>query len=266
MSQEDKNLSHAAPEPVEELEALKDWWDSHGNKVTILMIAVLVAVVGFQQYGRWHERSTSKALSDFDSARTPEALEEIIATDASQAVTPLARLRLANIYFADEKFTLAQSTYEAFLQKNAKHPFAAIAEVGLAHCLEATGQAAQAADKFRAFADANPKSFLAPTARLGEGRSLILAGKKDEGKKVLDLFITENAGTRWAAYADELIKAKNRLALPSAPAAADLSTFFSAETPAMSTNATDTVKTAPTQALPQVAPVNAATNSAAPAK
>ena len=99
-----------------------------------------------------------------------------------------------------------------------------------------------------------------------QARSLILAGKKDEGKKVLDLFITENAGTRWAAYADELIKAKNRLVLPSAPAAADLSTFFSAEAPEQSTNATDTVKTTPAQPLPQVAPVNAATNSAAPAK
>jgi len=229
MANEDKNLSHAAPETVEELEALKDWWDAHGNKVTIVMIAVLVAVIGFQQYGRWRERAGAKSMSDFDSARTPEALEEIIAADASSAVTPLARLRLAGIYFNDEKFALSQSAYEGFLAKNAKHRFAPVAELGLAHCLEANGQVAEAAEKFRLFAEANPNSFLAPTARLGHGRCLILSGKAEEGKKVLDLFITEKAGTRWAAYADELIRSMDIITIPSAPAPTDLSSFFSAE-------------------------------------
>lgn len=238
MANEDKNLSHAAPETVEELEALKDWWDAHGNKVTIVMIAMLVAVIGFQQYGRWRERANVKSMSDFDSARTPEALEELITANSSSVVTPLARLRLASVYFNDEKFALSQSAYEGFLAENAKHRFAPVAQMGLAHCLEANGQVSEAADKFRRFAEANPGSFLAPTARLGLGRCLILSGKVDEGKKVLDLFLTEKAGTRWAAYADELIRSMDIITIPSAPASTDLSSFFSAEESAPVNSAT----------------------------
>lgn len=229
MANEERNLSHAAPESVEELETLKVWWNSHGDKVTLGLIAVLVVVIGLQQYGRWHDRTSARAMAAFDSARSPEALEQLINDNASKTVTPLARLRLASIYFADQKYTLAQSTYEAFLAENATHPLVDIATVGLAHSLEANGKVEDAAAKFKAFAEAKPDSFLAPMARIGLGRCLILAGRRDEGKGVLDLFITEKAGTRWASYADEILRDKDRLSVPVAPASTDLSSFFSAE-------------------------------------
>lgn len=229
MANEDRNLSHAAPESVEELEALKTWWNSHGDRVTMGVIAVLVAVIGFQQYTRWQSKANTNAMAAFDSARTPEALEQLINDNASKTVTPLARLRLANIYFGEQNYTLAQSAYEAFLSENANHPLADVATVGLAHSLEANGKVEEAAAKFKAFAEAKPDSFLAPMAQIGLGRCLILAGQRDEGKGVLDLFITEKAGTKWASYADELLRAKDRLTIPAAPASTDLSSFFSAE-------------------------------------
>ena len=137
MAKEDRNLAHAAPETIDELEAFKDWWDAHGNKVTIVLIAVLALVVGFQQFTRWREKSAERAMSAFDQARTPEALEELIAAGKSAAVTPLARLRLAGVYFAEGKYDLSQSVYDAFLKSNGKHPLADVAKLGLAHCLEA---------------------------------------------------------------------------------------------------------------------------------
>lgn len=229
MARPEKNLEHAAPETVEELEALKKWWNSHGNVVTIAAIVVLVAVIGVQQYGRMKQSASSEALMSLQQAGSPQALEEIIAGNRSSVVTPLARLRLAALYFEQEQYALALSTYEEFLKKHPKHQMLAVAELGLAHSLEANGKVDEAAEKFRAFVEANPDSYLTTTARLGLGRSLILAGKKDDGKAVLDLLITETAGTRWAAYADELVRAKDRLTIPAAPASTDLSTFFSPE-------------------------------------
>lgn len=229
MANEDRNLSHAAPESIEELEALKAWWNSHGDKVTMGLIAVLVVVFGYQQYTRWHEKSSARAMTAFDSARSPEALEQLINDNASKTVTPLARLRLASIYFAEQNYTLAQSAYEAFLTENANHPLVDVATVGLAHSLEANGKVEEAAAKFKAFAEAKPDSFLAPMAQIGLGRCLILADRDDEGKGVLDLFITEKAGTRWASYADEILRDKDRLTIPVAPASTDLSSFFSGE-------------------------------------
>ena len=129
MAKEDRNLAHAAPETIDELEAFKDWWDAHGNKVTIVLIAVLALVVGFQQFTRWREKSAERAMSAFDQARTPEALEELIAAGKSAAVTPLARLRLAGVYFAEGKYDLSQSVYDAFLKSNGKHPLADVAKL-----------------------------------------------------------------------------------------------------------------------------------------
>ena len=257
MSTEDRNLSHAAPETVEELEAFKDWWDAHGNKVTIVLIAVLAAVVGFQQFTRWREKSAEKTMSSFEQARTPEALEEIIAAGKSAAVTPLARLRLAGLYFRSEKYDLAESAYKTFLSRHADHPLADIAQAGLAHCLEAQGQVGEAAEAFRAFADARPESFLAPAARLGQGRCLVLAGKHDEGKRILDLFIAEKAGSAWAVQADEIIQAIGRIAVPEAPAPANVAALFDIPAETATTNATPAVETA-TPAATNAAPAETA--------
>ncbi|NLE40373.1 MAG: tetratricopeptide repeat protein [Lentisphaerae bacterium] len=264
MAKEDRNLAHAAPETIDELEAFKDWWDAHGNKVTIVLIAILALVVGFQQFTRWREKSAERAMSAFDQARTPEALEELIAAGKSAAVTPLARLRLAGVYFAEGKYDLSQSVYDAFLKSNGKHPLADVAKLGLAHCLEAQGKVAAAAAAFGAFADARPESFLAPAARLGQGRSLILAGSHDEGKRILDLFIAEKAGTAWAAQADEIVQAIGRIAVPEVSAPTDIASLFdsTAEVPEAAAAEAAATDEKPAEAAPAEAAPPAAENPA----
>ena len=229
MAQKEKNLAHATPETVDELEEFKIWWNKHGNAVTIVMVAVLLVVIGVQQFNRWQERRTADAMSRLYMSNSPAELEELIAAGKSKPATALARLRLAGVYYSEGQYELAQGVYRAFLDNSPKHGLAAVAQVGLAHSLEAAGKVDEAAAEFKAFVEANPDSFLTTTARLGLGRSLILAGKKDDGKAVLDLLITEAAGTRWASYADELIKAKDLLAVPTASTGADMMSFFSPE-------------------------------------
>ena len=264
MAKEDRNLAHAAPETIDELEAFKDWWDAHGNKVTIVLIAVLAIVVGSQQFTRWREKSAERAMTAFEQARTPEALEELIAAGKSAAVTPLARLRLAGVYFAEGKYDLSQSVYDAFLKSNGKHPLADVAKLGLAHCLEAQGKVAAAAAAFGAFADARPESFLAPAARLGQGRSLILAGSHDEGKRILDLFIAEKAGTAWAAQADEIVQAIGRIAVPEVSAPTDISSLFESAVEVPDAAAAEAAATdeKPAEAAPAEAAPSAAENPA----
>ena len=219
MAKEEKNLAHAGGEPLPELEALKEWWKKHGDKLSYALIAVLVAIIGAQYHGKSKIRSYSESFAELDGARDPEAMEQIIEKNKSPAVTAVARLRLGQHYFSAGKYSLAKSAYEAFLKSHSKHPYADVAKVGLAFCAEAEGNVAAAADLFKAFVDANHDSFLEPIARIGLGRSLVLAGKKDEGKAVLDLFITERAGTRWAIYADDVLRNRNRLAVPKADVA-----------------------------------------------
>jgi len=231
MANEERNLSHVTTESLDEIEALKGWWNKHGDKISILAIAVLAVVIGFQQYGRWSVRKNARAMTAYDQAQTPEALEELINENASKTITPLARLRLGSAFFQQEKYALAESVYETFLKETPNHELADIAKVGLAHALEANGLVEEAAEKFKGFTESQPDSFLAPLATIGLGRTLILAGRRDEGKAVLDLFITETAGTRWAAFADEILRSKDRLTVPEVSGSADLSSFFPVDSP-----------------------------------
>ena len=211
---EDKNLAHVQKETIPELESLKEFWKKHGDKLSYVLLAVCVCVIGWQQYGKWHEKSTEGAFMEFTAARTPDTLEQFIENNKSSDLAVIARLRLGGIYYAEAKYANAKEVYEALLRAKPRHPQAGIASVGVAFCSEALGDAEKAAAQFKAFADANPDSYLAPMARVGHGRALILAGKKDEGKQALDLFITECAGTDWARQADEVLRNRNRLAIP----------------------------------------------------
>jgi len=227
-AQEDKNLEHVQKDEIPELEALKEWWKKHGDKITYALLAVVLLTFGYQKLGDWRTKASAESFAEFAAANTPEMLEQFIEKESSSALAAHARLRLGIVYYTEEKYANAKEIYTAFLKHNARHPQADIAKIGVAACAEAMGDVAEAAELFGAFADANPDSWLAPLARVGYGRNLILAGKMDEGKKILDLFIAENAGTEWAKYADEVLRNRTRLTIPKMADPFDVSSFFNA--------------------------------------
>ena len=213
-----KNLSHTTGGTPEELEELKQWWNAHGNAVTIVLCVVLAVVLGARWIRGHRENNAARAMAELQQATDVAALESVIHEDRSAPVTDLARLRLAAMHNAAGEYEQAADAYRAFLDAAPNHFFADIAAFGLAHCDEALGRVAEAAEAFRKFHETDhPDSSLAPDARIAEARCLILTGTdegKREGKAKLDLFLTEYPGTAWAAQADEVIRAKDRLSVP----------------------------------------------------
>jgi len=231
MATDMKNLAHAQGDTPEELENLKEWWNEHGNLVTIVLLVVLAAVVGFKQLSAWRDRRQASAMAELRQAADPEALEALVAK-APASVVPLARLQLGSYYYGRHNYDLARDAYQGILDDSPDHALAGpLAAVGVAQCEEALGNVAKAAELFAAFAAANTNSYLAPLATIGQARCLVLQGTEEsraKGKQILDLFLTESPGTAWAAQADEVIRARNRLAVPAAPAAADVETLLAA--------------------------------------
>ncbi len=226
-----KNLAHAQQETPEELQALQDWWESHGNAVTIVLVALLVAVLGFRQWNSWRARRDTAAMEALQAASSPEQLEEEIGAARSAAVVPLARLRLANLRSAAGENDLALAAYDAFLADTPSHPLASVARIGRAHVLEALGRLDEAEEAYAAVAGETPASAFIQDATLGQARVLILKGgeeNKARSKAMLDLFLAENADTDWAASADELIRAIDRLEMPEPAPETDLNAFLDA--------------------------------------
>jgi predicted negative regulator of RcsB-dependent stress response len=229
MATDMKNLAHAQGDTPEELENLKAWWNEHGNLVTIVLLVVLAAVVGFKQLSAWRERSQANAMAELRQAADPEALEALVRS-APASVVPLARLQLGAYYYGRHNYDLALDAYRGIVEDSPDHALAGpLAAVGVAQCEEALGHVEKAAELFAAFAAANTNSYLAPLATIGRARCLVLQGTEEsraKGKQILDLFLTESPDTAWAAQADEVIRARNRLSVPAAPAAVDVETLL----------------------------------------
>ena len=225
-----KNLSHTTGGTPEEIEELKQWWNAHGNAVTIVLCVVLAVVLGTRWIRSHRENNAAQALAELQQARDVPALEALIHENRSSGVTDFARLRLAAMHDAAGEWEQAADAYRGFLDAAPKHFLADVAAFGLAHCDEALGRVAEAAEAFRTFHETDfPNSALAPDARIAQARCLILSGTEEgrrEGKALLDLFLTEYPGTAWAAQADEVIRAKDRLAVPAPAGQVDLSALL----------------------------------------
>jgi outer membrane protein assembly factor BamD len=66
---------------------------------------------------------------EYDDAR--KFLERVKAEDASQEYAPLAQLRIADTYFAEEEYEEAEVEYDSFLQRYTYHTYAPYAQYRL---------------------------------------------------------------------------------------------------------------------------------------
>ena len=217
-----KNLSHAQEETPEELELVREWWSAHGNLVTGVLVALLVVVLGTRWWKARSDAREESAMAQLqEAAFSADALERVVHDGGSRAAAAFARLRLGEVQYAAGKYDLAKAAYADFLAADPGHDLAYVAAYGLAQREEALGNVSESVRLFREFGEKYPSSPLAPLATLGVARGLVLSGSEDakkESKSILELFLTEHAGEVWAASADELLRAHNRLSIPAAPA------------------------------------------------
>ena len=118
-----KNLQHAQDVP-EELEAVKEWWNAHGNIVTIVLVVILVIVLGIRQYRSWRASQTEQQSMALLQAAGPADFETIVQENKSPEMVAIARLHLAAAYYADNKFEMAAGVYRDFLKDTPRHAMA----------------------------------------------------------------------------------------------------------------------------------------------
>lgn len=194
--------------PVEFI-PLIDWWEKEG-KSTVLWAAVLLVLAG-GYFAYAHLRTSRKAAASeaLLSAATAEELQEAADAYGSSAAGPALRMRLASALYNKGEFAQALAAYEE-LAGNPPEGFADVPVVGRAQCLEALGRTDEACAAYKAFAEAKPKSFLALTARLGVARCLAAKGDKAQALALLDAldkeFAADAAAQAQIADARDLVK------------------------------------------------------------
>lgn len=180
----------------EELVPVYEWLSENGRSLAYqLAIAVLVVVVAIaftKSRAAKFENASAALLSTSDVV----GLEELNGRYGGTKIGPLIRLRLARAYYDAGQFDSAKDAYAQFAKRNAKHPLADEARLGLAASEEALQEFQQAIADYRAIS-APAGSPAAIMAKLGEARSLAASGDKAAATALLETLAAETKGTAW---------------------------------------------------------------------
>jgi predicted negative regulator of RcsB-dependent stress response len=212
---------HAEAAHVDELQALREFWQRNGIWITAVSAAVLLALIG-TMFVRARARAGREAASmRYAEARTVTALEDLLNDHPSAPVAPLALLKLAKQYYDAGNYDMSLNVYERFLLEHPDHLMAGVAEVGRLHSLEAKGSLEEAARGFSEFAAANPGHFLTPQALLAQARCHMQLGDFAGARTAYEDLLARYPDSEWIEAGEDGIKEAERAAAraASAPAA-----------------------------------------------
>ncbi len=188
------------------------WAGENRPKLLVALAAValvLAAVAGTAAYLRWdEEKATATLWPHLNRAR--EYLQAPSAADAEKlarleqflgshvAIHPktraalYARYYLGSIAYLRGDYDMSISQFRTALQDVKNQPdMAYLVRTGLAQACEAKGDMAAAAAAYKEAADA-ASGALRAEARMGQARTLLLQGRRDEAASVYRAVIAEN--------------------------------------------------------------------------
>ncbi len=169
--------------------------------------AVLLAVM---LYRARQSGQVEKAAVMLREARNIEALQAIVNQYGGTPAAQAAMLTIGKAQFDAGDYAAATVTYSNFLKKYPKHLMAPVAELGLIHCKEATGQTTDALAAYAAFANSRAGNYLAPLAIFGKARCLEQMGRPEEAKTVYEDFLAAHPESEWKTDVEEFLKHLDR--------------------------------------------------------
>lgn len=171
---------------------------------TVVAISIVIPVLNQKKIN--HNAVAGQLLTN---AQSDEELQLIIDKHANTSAAPGALLALARSAYNRGEYAKAQTSYNEFLKKFAKHDMAAIAAYGQAACLEAQDNLDAAAAEYQKTADAYAGNFVAPMALFNKGRLLATQGKTTDAIIAFESTISADTTGTWSSQAqNELSKLK----------------------------------------------------------
>lgn len=188
-------------------------WSGENRPKLLAAVAVLVlvlgGVLGTRAYMRWEEtKATSTLWPHLNKAReflqaptTADAdklaqLEQFLAAHVqahpNTKAALYARYYLASIAYTRGNYDMSIHWFRAALEGTKDLPdMAYLVRTGLAQSLEAKGDPAAAASAYKDAGDA-ASGELRVEARMGQARTLLLLGRRDDAAAIYRTVITEN--------------------------------------------------------------------------
>lgn len=204
------NKDLKANQPVHgEIETLTDTAKEIRSWVITVGVAAVVILAVFL-YRANKAGNEGKASRMFGEARNVQALQAIMNQYPSTSAAKQALLLMAKAQYDNGDYIAAQASYKDFLAKYPSHPMTSIAELGLIHCTEASGQTEKALEEYTRFATTKPNDFLANTAIFGKARCLQTLKQYDKARAVYEDFLAAHPKSDWKNDIEEALKQLDR--------------------------------------------------------
>lgn len=131
----------------EQLEAIKKWWNRHGNKISICLTIVLLCVAGYR-YMNWRQEKITQeasvvyeqmmvALANHDNKSVRSFATQLTKDYTNSVYADAAHMTLAKIYVTKNKLAEAKEELQKVDSKSKRTAIKQIAKIRLARILAA---------------------------------------------------------------------------------------------------------------------------------
>jgi predicted negative regulator of RcsB-dependent stress response len=180
-----------------------------------LFILVLLAVAAWGGYRLYSERRADTATNLLAAATTAADFQKIIAQYPRTPAGESAYLFLAEEQRKEKKFSEANATLQAFIDKYPKHELKGTARIAMAGNLESLGKRDEALTIYQRLVADDPESFIAPTALIAEVPILKAKNQIEEARRTCETILTKYRERLFASEAQHYLQ----LLKPATPAA-----------------------------------------------
>ena len=166
-------------------------WDRRKKELAAGLIVIVVALAAFGGYRFYIERRDAAAAEMMTSAKTAREYQELIVKYPDAPATAGGYLLLAAAQRGESKFSEANATLQAFIDKNPKHALVTTARMAMAANLESLGKPDGALATYQGIATEQPDSFNAPLALFSEVPLLKAKNQTAEARHVCETILTQ---------------------------------------------------------------------------
>jgi predicted negative regulator of RcsB-dependent stress response len=191
------------------------FWYRHKKEVFAILILALLTVAGWGAYRLYSERRDTTAANVLAAAKTATDFQKIIAQFPGTPAAGSAYLFLAEEQRKEKKFSEANATLQAFVDKYPKHELKGTARMAMAGNLESLGRLDEALAIYQRLVTDDPESFIAPAALMAEVPILKAKNQVEEARHACETILTKYRDRFFSSEA----QAQLRLLKPPAPEA-----------------------------------------------
>ncbi|HSP45724.1 MAG TPA: tetratricopeptide repeat protein [Chthoniobacterales bacterium] len=224
------------------------FWERYKKEVMAVLILALLAGAGYAGYKIYSDHRANLAASMLASSTTATDFQKVISEYPGTSAGGSAYLLLADSQKNEKKFTEANTTLQAFLDKFPKHELAGTARLAIAGNLEALGNKDEALAAYQRLVAIDPQGFTAPVALYSQIHLFKDKKQIEEARRVCETIMTQYRESRLAADAAYQLRL---LKVDSAPASSAPPTVAPAPVAAAPSAPPPAPSTAPSAAPPK---------------